>query len=103
MAPGQADDEVRPAAQKRERNAKDTKGTAKSQLKANQKALNIQCDTCKATFLSTTRETAYVLPGPFPKSDALLDRRCHRVGEFRGGVAQGVIPGGDGGLHTRAD
>ncbi len=45
-------------AQKRERNAKDAKGAAKSQLKVNQKALNIQCETCKATFLSTTREAA---------------------------------------------
>ncbi len=46
------------AAQKRERNAKDAKGSAKSQLKVNQKAMNIQCDTCKATFLSTTQEAA---------------------------------------------
>ncbi|OAA54979.1 putative protein family SERF [Niveomyces insectorum RCEF 264] len=46
------------AAQKRERNAKEKAGGAKSQLKANEKALNIQCQTCKATFLSTTRENA---------------------------------------------
>ena len=26
----------------------------------NEKAMTIQCDTCKATFLSTTRENAYV-------------------------------------------
>ena len=35
---------------------------AKSQLKTNQKAMNIQCETCKATFLSTTREPACVFP-----------------------------------------
>ena len=46
------------AAQKRERNAKDKAGAAKSQLKVNQKAMNIQCETCKATFLQTTRENA---------------------------------------------
>jgi len=47
------------AAQKRERNAKlGAAGAAKSQLKSNEKALNIQCQTCKATFLSTTREVA---------------------------------------------
>ena len=46
------------AAQKRERNAKNAGGAAKSQLKINEKAKNIQCDTCKATFLSTTRENA---------------------------------------------
>ncbi|KAK2068195.1 hypothetical protein P8C59_002852 [Phyllachora maydis] len=46
------------AAQKRERNAKNAAGPAKSQLKANSAAMNIQCDTCKATFLSTSREKA---------------------------------------------
>ncbi|EFX05741.1 hypothetical protein CMQ_3810 [Grosmannia clavigera kw1407] len=46
------------AAQKRERNAKNSGATAKSQLKLNEKALNIQCEVCKATFLSTTRENA---------------------------------------------
>ncbi|KAI1392878.1 DUF1909-domain-containing protein [Hypoxylon trugodes] len=42
------------AAQKRERNAKDTK-VAKSQLKSNVKAMDIQCQICKSTFLKTTR------------------------------------------------
>ncbi|KAK3341364.1 At2g23090 like protein [Lasiosphaeria hispida] len=46
------------AAQKRERNLKNAAGGAKSQLKTNVKAMNIQCDTCKATFLTTTRENA---------------------------------------------
>ncbi|CAK7197370.1 hypothetical protein SEUCBS139899_000016 [Sporothrix eucalyptigena] len=46
------------AAQKRERNAKNAGGVAKSQLKTNEKAMNIQCSVCKATFLSTTREAA---------------------------------------------
>ncbi|KAJ9161457.1 hypothetical protein NKR19_g2260 [Coniochaeta hoffmannii] len=44
------------AAQKRERNAKDAKGGAKSQLKVNEAAKSIQCKVCFATFLSTTRE-----------------------------------------------
>jgi len=43
------------AAQKRDRNAKDAKGTAKSQLKTNEKAMDIQCQICKSTFLKTTR------------------------------------------------
>ncbi|KAK8103850.1 zinc-binding domain protein [Apiospora kogelbergensis] len=43
------------AQQKRERNAKDGKGTAKSQLKVNQQAMDIQCVICKSTFLKTTR------------------------------------------------
>ncbi|XXH05492.1 hypothetical protein Hte_011922 [Hypoxylon texense] len=42
------------AAQKRERNAKDNK-VAKSQLKSNVKAMDIQCQICKSTFLKTTR------------------------------------------------
>lgn len=42
------------AQQKRERNAKDGK-TAKSQLKVNAKAMDIQCTVCKSTFLKTTR------------------------------------------------
>ncbi|CAG8953169.1 hypothetical protein HYFRA_00003369 [Hymenoscyphus fraxineus] len=46
------------AASKRERNAKDTKGAAKSQLKANEKAMDIQCVVCKSTFLKTTRAPA---------------------------------------------
>lgn len=46
------------AQQKRERNAKDAKGTAKSQLKINAAAMDIQCNICKATFLKTTREKA---------------------------------------------
>ncbi|KAF5130603.1 hypothetical protein E5D57_006941 [Metarhizium anisopliae] len=45
------------AQQKRERNAKDGK-VAKSQLKVNQQAMNIQCQICKATFLSTTKGPA---------------------------------------------
>ncbi|KAL1855755.1 hypothetical protein VTK73DRAFT_8487 [Phialemonium thermophilum] len=46
------------AAQKRERNQKEAKGTAKSQLKVNAAAMDIQCVTCKATFLKTSREKA---------------------------------------------
>jgi hypothetical protein len=44
------------AAQKRERNAKDAKGAAKSQLKVNEAAKTTQCKICFTTFLSTTRE-----------------------------------------------
>ena len=43
---------------------KDKKGAAKSQLATNQKVLTIQCDTCKQTFLSTTREPQYDDPAP---------------------------------------
>ncbi|KAB8304821.1 hypothetical protein EYC80_004162 [Monilinia laxa] len=44
------------AASKRARNQKDAeKGAAKSQLKVNESAKDIQCDVCKTTFLKTTR------------------------------------------------
>ncbi|KAL4903799.1 hypothetical protein BDW74DRAFT_155437 [Aspergillus multicolor] len=46
------------AASKRERNAKDTKGAGKSQLKVNEAAKDIQCVVCRATFLKTTRGPA---------------------------------------------
>ncbi|TPX08383.1 uncharacterized protein E0L32_010113 [Thyridium curvatum] len=46
------------AAQKRERAAKEKGGVAKSQLKTNAAAMNIQCDICKSVFLSTSREKA---------------------------------------------
>src|SRR6516162_11288133 len=42
-----------------------------------------------------------LLAGPLPKSDAVLDRSRHGAGELRSGVAQGIIPGGHGGLHAR--
>ncbi|PHH50260.1 hypothetical protein CFIMG_005980RA [Ceratocystis fimbriata CBS 114723] len=45
------------AQQKRERAAKDGKGAAKSQLKANAQACNIQCVICKSTFLQTIAKT----------------------------------------------
>lgn len=47
------------AASKRDRKDKDTK-VAKSQLKVNEKAMDIQCNVCKSTFLKTTRAPAYV-------------------------------------------
>jgi len=43
------------AAQKRERNAKEGKGAAKSQLKTNEAAKSIVCNICRQTFLMTTR------------------------------------------------
>ena len=45
------------AQQKRERNQKDTK-VAKSQLKTNAQACDIQCTICKSTFLKTTKAPA---------------------------------------------
>ncbi|KAF4222150.1 hypothetical protein CNMCM8980_008568 [Aspergillus fumigatiaffinis] len=46
------------AASKRDRKAKDTKGTATSQLKVNEAAKDIICTTCRQTFLKTTRAPA---------------------------------------------
>jgi hypothetical protein len=45
------------AQQKRERAQKDGK-TAKSQLKTNAQAMDIQCVICKSTFLKTTKAPA---------------------------------------------
>ncbi|KAH8883879.1 DUF1909-domain-containing protein [Thozetella sp. PMI_491] len=44
------------AAQKRERNQAKAGGAAKSQLKVNAKAMNIQCKTCFQAFMITTKE-----------------------------------------------
>ncbi|KAJ9630646.1 hypothetical protein H2203_001169 [Taxawa tesnikishii (nom. ined.)] len=46
------------AQQKRERNAKDAKGAAKSQLKDNAAAMNKKCVKCFQAFLSTTNKKA---------------------------------------------
>ncbi|CDO72440.1 hypothetical protein BN946_scf184977.g141 [Trametes cinnabarina] len=46
------------AAQKRERNAAKAASGPKSQLKVNQQAMNIICQTCRQTFLLTTRPPA---------------------------------------------
>ncbi|KAF9883967.1 hypothetical protein FE257_002408 [Aspergillus nanangensis] len=46
------------AQMKRDRNAKDAKGTGKSQSKINEAAKDIQCVVCRATFLKTTRAPA---------------------------------------------
>ena len=46
------------AQQKRERNQKDAGKSAKSQLKVNQAACDIQCVICKSTFLKTTKTPA---------------------------------------------
>jgi hypothetical protein len=45
------------AASKRDRKDKDNK-VAKSQLKVNEQAKDIQCQVCKSTFLKTTRAPA---------------------------------------------
>lgn len=44
------------AAQKRERAAKDAKGTAKSQLKDNIAAMNKKCSICLQPFLQTANK-----------------------------------------------
>ncbi|KAJ5242062.1 uncharacterized protein N7469_000389 [Penicillium citrinum] len=46
------------AQQKRERNATQGKSVAKSQTKSNEKAMSIQCQVCKQTFLQTTKAPA---------------------------------------------
>ncbi|KAI9899107.1 hypothetical protein N3K66_005568 [Trichothecium roseum] len=46
------------AQQKRERNAKDNTKVAKSQLKTNAQACDIICQTCRSTFLKTTKAPA---------------------------------------------
>src|SRR5262249_35728231 len=46
-------------------------------------------------------EAAHVLSSSFAPSHALLDRRRDGAGELRGGVAEGIMLGGDGGLQVR--
>ncbi|KAJ5591588.1 uncharacterized protein N7459_001957 [Penicillium hispanicum] len=46
------------ANQKRERADKDKSKVAKSQIKSNERAMNIQCQVCKQTFLQTTKAPA---------------------------------------------
>ena len=46
------------AQMKRERNAKGGGGEAKSQLKSNQKAMNVQCSICKQPFMLTVKKPA---------------------------------------------
>jgi len=46
------------AQQKRERATKGAPKEAKSSLKVNEQAKNIQCEICKQTFLLTTRQPA---------------------------------------------
>src|SRR5262245_11248458 len=41
------------------------------------------------------------MAGPLPEGDALLDGGYHGAGEFWCRITQGIIPGGDGGLHVR--
>ncbi|KAH6853611.1 At2g23090 like protein [Chaetomium sp. MPI-CAGE-AT-0009] len=49
------------AAQKRARNEKKAGSKAVSQLKSNTAAMNIICNLCKQTFLSTSREPQLTL------------------------------------------
>lgn len=69
------------AAQKRERNAKNAGKDAKSQLKANEQARDIQCKVCFSTFLKTSRAPAYVLSLLFPNifSHTLFARQLTRI------------------------
>src|SRR5262249_30479032 len=46
-------------------------------------------------------DAAHLLAGSFTPSDAVLNRRRQGPSELRCGVAQGVIPGGHGGLQAR--
>ncbi|KAI9017245.1 hypothetical protein HDU85_007202 [Gaertneriomyces sp. JEL0708] len=46
------------AQMKRDRAAKDKAGGAKSQLKVNEAAKNVQCQVCRQTFLLTIRQRA---------------------------------------------
>ncbi|GFP56634.1 hypothetical protein ACSS6W_004872 [Trichoderma asperelloides] len=61
------------AQQKRERNAKEGKGAAKSQLKVNQQAMDIQCQICKSTFLKTTKAPALLEHAQNKHSKGLAD------------------------------
>src|SRR5207244_8447122 len=54
-----------------------------------------------ALSAKTRADAAHGLASSLTESDALLDRSCHGAGEFRCGVAQGIIPSGHGGLHAR--
>ncbi|KAJ5764819.1 hypothetical protein N7520_004378 [Penicillium odoratum] len=58
---------------KRERNAKDAKGAPKSQKKANEQAMNIQCQTCRQTFLQTTKAPALLEHASNKHSKGLAD------------------------------
>ncbi|KAK3187627.1 hypothetical protein K4F52_003685 [Lecanicillium sp. MT-2017a] len=60
------------AQMKRERNAKAT-NTAKSQLKVNQAAMDIQCQICKSTFLKTTKAPELTKHAENKHSKALAD------------------------------
>ncbi|KAI3395094.1 hypothetical protein diail_1774 [Diaporthe ilicicola] len=53
------------SAQKRERAAKNAGKEAKSQLKVNESAKDIQCKVCFSTFLKTSRAPAYASPLSF--------------------------------------
>ncbi|KAJ5523720.1 hypothetical protein N7504_001195 [Penicillium tannophilum] len=58
---------------KRERNAKAGKADPKSQKKTNEKAMNIQCQTCKQTFLQTTKAPALLEHASNKHSKGLAD------------------------------
>ncbi|KAK0384076.1 hypothetical protein NLU13_8165 [Sarocladium strictum] len=61
------------AQQKRERNMKDQKGVAKSQLKVNEQAKDIQCTICKSTFLKTAKAPMLTEHAQNKHSKALAD------------------------------
>ncbi|CAM1504286.1 Fc.00g018770.m01.CDS01 [Cosmosporella sp. VM-42] len=67
------------AQQKRERNQKDQK-VAKSQLKVNAQACDIQCQVCKSTFLKTTKAPAFVSPNPSTDSPESRDSSIANMG-----------------------
>jgi hypothetical protein len=59
------------------------------------------CEAWRLALRAKARtDTAHRLAGPFSEGDTLLHGGRHGAGELRGGVAQGIIPGGHGGLHA---
>ncbi|KAH0494897.1 At2g23090 like protein [Trichoderma longibrachiatum] len=61
------------AQQKRERNNEKGGKAAKSQLKVNAQAMDIQCQICKSTFLKTTKAPALTEHAQNKHSKGLAD------------------------------
>jgi hypothetical protein len=54
-----------------------------------------------ACIATARADAAHVLSSACAPREAVLDRRRAGAGALRGGVAPGILPGGDGGLHGR--
>src|SRR5262245_14839855 len=62
-------------------------------------ARSFECEPC--TFRATARaDAAHVLPGAFPKGNALLDRGRHGASKLPFVVTQRIIPGGHRDIHS---